>query len=202
MRKAATAMLLLAAITFVSCDATREELDRLEQSKKQKKAAKESEIKSNGSPGQSTSTNTSTDYSPEYYATARELSDYADRTCDEAKKRTGGYQGIKGKVFVHGEPSAVSLSQDLEAKTRDELGTIIHIDRREVLVDHYQDYGGAYIVYLDVSVIDPSIPAVAMKRSFRGGQPPMVKYTAYGADAYGDLPYDAVQKFVESLKKM
>jgi hypothetical protein len=92
-----------------------------------------------------------------------------------------------------------SLPDPLRAADPGEVGTIAIAAWGERRVGHYSNGGEAYRHTLEVTLVDPAVPAVVGRRSFEGGDPP--ETTKSRGDHYGSSPTSDVVSWLEQLPR-
>jgi hypothetical protein len=112
---------------------------------------------------------------------------------------------VRGKVVaVNGHSRRIddvyfSLPDALRAVDPGEVGTIAITEWGERRVGHYTNGGDALRYTLDVTLVDPAVPAVVGRRSFLGGDPP--ETTKSSGDHYGSQPTSEVMSWLEQLPR-
>lgn len=88
--------------------------------------------------------------------------------------------------------------ENVIAKNKNELKTIIEVKQQKKPVARYTDGSQGYMYIFIISVIDVAQQAVIFTKEIRGGEPPSTK-RGRGGTEYGSYPSDEVVNYVKNL---
>jgi len=91
------------------------------------------------------------------------------------------------------------LHPDIQAKTPEEVGTVIQLKCQEFVVGSYSDGGRGYRTTCEVTVVDWIARTILGTTSFKGSEPPEVK--SGGKDKHGSVPDDQVLDYLKKLPR-
>jgi len=115
---------------------------------------------------------------------------------------------IKGKVVVIDfeakrlDPINDSLSADLRATNKAELGTVVWLQCDDQVVGRYSSGGSALVVVCNLTIIDVSKKAKVGFMTIRGPQPPSyVRSRTSGQSHSGGKPTEEIVRYLASLPR-
>lgn len=115
---------------------------------------------------------------------------------------------LKSKIFVFINDTDKSLNwvneinsklpENVIAKNKNELKTIIDVKQQKKPSGRYTDGSQGYSYIFVISVIDVAQQAIISTKEIRGSEPPSTK-RGRGGEAYGSYPSEEVTNFIKNL---